>query len=633
MKRICFGALLLMATTFRVAASANGSGEEVNDSLTNHLELSEVSVTGRKTAGVKRELSRMSVYDRGSMDGMPVETIEGALKLSPAVDVRERGAKGVQTDFMIRGGSFDQTMVRLNGVNFTDARTGHQSHSLPVDLGVVSNISVSDGVAGVGAYSGSVDIQTRPLRERYVRGEFTGGMHGYLYGALSGNYAAKGLSVMLLGSARHSDGYIHNTDFTNYNVYANARVSAGAAGAIELQGGYQHRAFGANGFYSRKFPDQFETTVTALGSAKWMMQRGRWTMAANVGYRYNTDCYELIKGDESRVPFNHHITHNVSSEVGLAYDWGKAGETSVNVDFSYNRILSTVLGEKRSPRRMGGVEYGFGKERHAVNALVRHSVSVGGLTLAAGGGVSDSDYGVDGLWSAGVSYAIDSRWRVGAGAVESMRLPTFTDLYYTATGYVSDPNLVPEHATTFNVKVGFRNVGWSATVYGYYRRGRNVIDWVKSSGEEDWHSMQVTRINTYGAELTGSYSSETWLRRVALSYGHIYQNSRAGGGMVSAMAFDHMRNKVAAMVDFSPLKGLMVSMTGTLFDRIGNYTDREGELCSYRPFFLLDAKVSYGRGWWQVYVEGTNLTNTRYFDFGGLEMPGSWATGGVVVTL
>lgn len=625
---------LITATVGQMQASDINVGTPAEaDSIWASVELKEVGVTGKKAVNARKDLSQTPVYDRSVMTTAPLQDIESALKLSPAVDTRERGGKGVQTDFNIRGGSFDQTMVSLNGINFTDARTGHQSHSLPIDINIVSNINVVDGVSGVGAYAGAVDIRTAPLRPKYFSAEITGGMHEYLYSNLSGNYATDNLSVMAMGSVRHSGGYIHNTDFTNYNAYANARYSTSKAGLIEAQAGYQHRAFGANGFYTRKFPDQYETTYTALGSIRWLMTHRQLTLTANASYRYNTDCYELIKGDESMVPFNHHITDNIGAEVGTAYDWGTAGETSINIDYTYHYILSTVLGDKCAPKTIRGIQYDHKKARNTLNAILRHSITLNTLTLSAAGGLSHSAYGTDGLWSAGVSYALNSSWRMGAGAVESMRLPSFTDLYYTATGYESDRNLVPEHATTFNISANFNHGQWSGSIYTYYRHGRNVIDWIKPEGSDNWHSMQVTRINTYGAELTASYTTSSWMRRIALSYSHIHQTSKVDPGLISSIAFDHMRNKLSTMIDIRPIQKLTLSLTGTLFDRIGNYADKSGTIRPYNPFFLLDARITYQHYWWQIYADGTNITNTHYFDYGGLEMPGSWISGGIIITI
>ncbi len=91
-------------------------------------------------------------------------------------------------------------MVTLNGINFTDARTGHQSHSLPIDINAVSAINVIDGVSGVGAYAGAVDIRTAPPHPRYISAELTGGAHGYMYGSLAGGYTTDRMTLMVTGS-------------------------------------------------------------------------------------------------------------------------------------------------------------------------------------------------------------------------------------------------------------------------------------------------------------------------------------------------------------------------------------------------------------------------------------------------
>lgn len=114
------------------------------------------------------------------------------------------GGKGVQADISIRGGSFDQTMVLLNGINFTDARTGHQTHSLPVDMEWVAGVELIDAVPGVGAYAGAVNIRTAPLAERYLRLEATGGAHGYAYGNLSGAVSGRGLTLFGAASYRRA---------------------------------------------------------------------------------------------------------------------------------------------------------------------------------------------------------------------------------------------------------------------------------------------------------------------------------------------------------------------------------------------------------------------------------------------
>ena len=45
------------------------------------------------------------------------------LRDDASVDLEERGGAGVQTDVTIRGGSFEQTLVMLNGFRINDAET------------------------------------------------------------------------------------------------------------------------------------------------------------------------------------------------------------------------------------------------------------------------------------------------------------------------------------------------------------------------------------------------------------------------------------------------------------------------------------------------------------------------------
>lgn len=615
-----------------ISSATAGAQDRGADTTTVYrsVEMERVSVAGRQTTSSRSITSQTPVFKRSTESVAPLQTIESALRLSPAVDVRERGGKGIQTDISIRGGSFDQTMVTLNGINFTDARTGHQSHSLPIDINAVSSINVIDGVSGVGAYAGAVDIRTAPLYPRYVSVEATGGAYGYYYGSLAGGYTTDRLSLLVTGSARHSGGYTHNTDFMNYNGYARLSYSSPRAGLFDMQVGYQNRAFGANGFYSLSYPDQFEQTSTALASLRWLRQGERLRLTANVSYRMNTDRFELIRGDASKVPFNYHITDNIGAEAAAAYSW-IAGETSVGIDMAYNHILSTVLGEECAPKRIRGIEYNHSKGRTTVNATLRHEKRWRRLSLTGAAGVSRSDYGTDALWNIGAGYTAGRYWSFDAGVVESMRLPTYTDLYYTAAGYRSDRNLKPEHALTYHLAAQYEREGWQAGLYTYYRRGRNVIDWVKQNVEDDWQSMQITRMNTLGAELSLAYVTSGWMRRASIGYGYIHQDSDSKG-MISKYALDYMRNKLSLRIDTAPARRLTLSLTGTLYDRIGSYAGRDGAVHSYSPYFLLDARAAYDVWKMRIYVDATNITSTRYYDYGGLRMPDCWVTAGVIFT-
>ncbi|MDE7344890.1 MAG: TonB-dependent receptor plug domain-containing protein, partial [Alistipes sp.] len=142
--------ILLLATQGASAQDADTTA------VLRELRIREVGVSGSLAAPLRSVQSQTSLFDRKAQGSAPYQTLEAVLRTAPSVDLRERGGKGTQADISIRGGSFDQTMVLLNGIDFTDARTGHQSHSLPVDLECISGVDLLEGIPGVGAYAGAV---------------------------------------------------------------------------------------------------------------------------------------------------------------------------------------------------------------------------------------------------------------------------------------------------------------------------------------------------------------------------------------------------------------------------------------------------------------------------------------------
>ena len=593
-------------------------------------------------------MTQESLVSAGDLPEGHAQTVEQVLRLMPAVDIRERGGKSVQSDICLRGGSFDQTMVQLNGIDFTDARTGHQSHSLPIDADLLSGIDLVEGIGGNTGLTGAVNMRTLRGSDSFLRANLTGGSHGYAYGNLSGavRAAEDRLSLFGAGSYRRSDGYKAGTDFSNWNAYARATYITPKSGTIDAQAGWQKRDFGAAGFYSLAFPDQYEMTSTFLGSVRWMKASGKLTYDNWVAYRKNFDCFQLIRGDESYVPYNHHQTDNYGVHAAVGYQW-VGGTTTLVGNYACNVILSTVLGDligegQISPERLQvrgyDRKYNHYKVRHTGDAFLRHEWSGEYIALQLSAGAAFSPYGTAPLWNAHFDWRPLQHWHLDAGVAQSMRLPTFTDLYYTAPGHKGNPDLQPEKALTLKGGAEYVTGRFGIAAGVFYRHGDNVIDWVRQSADSEWHSMQITKLDTYGADIKAEYRDESWLHRATVLYGYI-RTGKESAGMISAYALDYMRNKLGAALDLRPLgERLGLQLSGTLYDRIGNYVAADGTTQGYRPYFLVNANLGYETGWikngsLRIYVEAENLLNTEYFDFGGLQMPGLWLSGGIVVRL
>lgn len=648
--KICVLSVSMSMISSAVLTGADKKGSVHIDS-TRSTALKESVVTSAPPVLTRSPLPQITLYERSREAAAPVQTYESALRLLPCVDIRERGGKGAQADMEVRGGTSDQTMVLLNGINFTDARTGHQSHSLPVDIESISGISLVDGIPGAGALSGAVNISTAGLCPKYLRSEVSAGQYGYMYAGLSGAYTADNANVFASASVRNSDGYRYNTDYRNYNAFVRAQGGTATSGHFDFQAGAQKRAFGSNGFYAAYNPDQYEETSTFLASLRWSAGFGRLGLSAALSYRKNFDRYDWTRG----VPSNWHNTDNAGAEIRAAMPWA-AGITTLGADWMYNHIFSSNLGDPLpSPVGKDG-RYKCAKSRNTANVYLRHVKRWGMFDISATGGASFTPYGTAALWSAAVGCHPAEGMSIKASAGQSMRLPTFTDLYYTSKAQINNLGLVPEKAITYSLDFSWKREQWKAGAHAYFRDSRDQIAWVwrdeLTVGDKHytsvWHSEQQSRMLVAGVEVSGEYfREEGFLRRIKASYGFIDSNRESK--MQVSSVLDYMRHKAALSVHVAFLSRLDFVVTGSVYDRFGAYNeyefgedgqplrDESGIMIVHRkdfaPYFLLDMRLGCNFRMFRIYVDVTNATNTRYCDFGGIYMPGVWANAGVVVTI
>src|SRR5579872_1448623 len=75
---------------------------------------------------VDRSVSVLPVRERQLLSNTWVDF----LRLDPSLDLQQRAPDGVQADLSIRGGSFGQTLLLINGQRVNDAQSGH--HNLDI---------------------------------------------------------------------------------------------------------------------------------------------------------------------------------------------------------------------------------------------------------------------------------------------------------------------------------------------------------------------------------------------------------------------------------------------------------------------------------------------------------------------
>src|SRR5690606_24675262 len=121
----------------------------------------------------------VQILTRKEIQSLPATSIQELLSYIPGVDIRQRGPFGTQADIGIDGGSFDQTIVLLNGVKISDSQTGHNMLNLPLPVDMIERIEILRGPAsriyGINGLTGAVNIVTRQVEKSAIFAHLYGG--------------------------------------------------------------------------------------------------------------------------------------------------------------------------------------------------------------------------------------------------------------------------------------------------------------------------------------------------------------------------------------------------------------------------------------------------------------------------
>ncbi len=467
-------------------------------------------VGSRVPAALSGLVRPIRVLGAGDLATTPARSVGEALQAVPGVIVGQRQQYGVQGDLTIRGSTFDQVLVLIDGFAAGDPQTGHHLLDLPLGLADVERIEVLPGhgsaLYGAGAFGGTLNLVTRPPVGR-------NGGEAVLSGGGDGTWSMRGsLDLAADGSearrARFSlerfrtDGHFETAaDGTSQWAGADARATtatwreADRWGRWDLEtfAGFADRAFGARDFYA-PFPS-FEATRTFLG---WTQMRGWVTpwllLEPRLSVRTHRDRFWLQR-EQPNAYFNDHLTRRVAGEVRGLIELGCVHSLAVGIEGAYEDIDSEgVRGGVAAP----ALGYHVRREAALSAELDRHGERLcwqAGMRLdgregrpARGSGSVAAAW----LFPGGVSA------RAGIGSV--FRVPTFTDLYYADPANQGNPDLRPENGWAWDAGLKFERDSWWAGATWFERSEHDRIEWARPTTESIWRVLNVAEATVRGAE-------------------------------------------------------------------------------------------------------------------------------------
>ena len=680
--------VLSVATLTYASAESVSTNPVVTDSAAmttaREMVLEEVSVTGSRAPLTKSQAARMvTVLDRAEIAQAPVHSVNDLLKFAIGVDVRQRGPIGAQTDISIRGGTSEQIIILLNGINICDPQTGHNAMDLPVDLSDIVRIEVIEGPAGriygTSSLVGAINIVTRSQETGVRRQEITlhteGGSYGYAN--IGGRYSTDSrlptpdsFHHSLSANYSRSDGWSRskagklNTDFSGTKGFYQGQYEDETM-RLNWHLGIADKGWGSSTFWASpkwQADEQYEHTTKWFSAIQGQTKQSPLHLSASLYWNQNRDRYEGYRGQAEKMKYNYNRTDVYGVSAGAYFDW-QAGRTAFGAELRNEDLVSGNLGEPLSQtHHIKGTDrdYTLGVNRTNISGYLEHNILLDQVTISAG------LVAVKNTWSnmnmtvypgIDVSYRPTPHWKLHASYNTSLRMPSFTEMYYKLQGYCADPHLKPEEMQAIEIGVNgdwYLRTGSRLTVNSafWYHHGSNMIDWIMDTSkgsEAEWQSVNHTAINSIGFEASASIyvplfthhyscvpsvtSEQSSSALFTISYAFIHQDKQQEANLVSQYALEYLRHKLVAKAQVQMTKRLSLGVNLRWQDRVGSYTDFDGMSHDYEPYALIDTRLTWTQTKWKAFLEANNLFDTSYRDYGLVEQPGRWLIAGFNISL
>ena len=593
-------------------------------------------------------------------------SVDGLLENIPGVDARQRGPFGAQTDLSIRGGSFEQVALWVDGIRWSAPHTAHHLLNLPIDPEDIQRIQVvrgGGGALGSGGVTGGVILQAGPTSENGMAVSAEGGSYGWNRLRLSKDWGNASFRHRISASRASSTGYRDNTDLLMHRLrYAGQATTDW--GTINMSLGHLSSAFGAQDFYTANFPQQFEKVGLWQGQLSWTHTSGDWTYEAGVHHRNHRDRFELFREGEGYYTdggggqlvsangaapswyqgANQHRSSTTGAR-GLARWTNAAGESVISADYRQEGVISNRLGVAEYGRD-GDSTFTLGDRRTNLDLAVGQLAQWGRLTARglAAWNINSAADAPRFVPEASLSLRIDESGRAVAfaSARRSVRMPSYTDLYYTVGGAQGSQDLLPEEAEhlefgyrlTTDLSSGHRLV---ISQHLFHRWGRNLIDWVRFNGSSITEATNLREVHFTGQELNLSAqanNADARLRYFTLGLTFI-QADETSDGFESNYVLDVLNTKADLLFGYRLAPQLHLAVRWSIQERNGGYFDPvEGSEVDFGLVNLLGTTLQWTPGALPLtfHARIDNVLDAQYVDIGNVDQPGRWVRAGVTWT-
>jgi iron complex outermembrane receptor protein len=504
------------------------------------------------------------------IEKLPFFSSEEIVDYSASVDLIKRSNFGIQQDPSIRGSLFEDNFITLNGIKLNDFQTGHFNLELPLTYFDLERVEVLKN-------SQKINFMLKKPKEKgiYLRTGF--GQHALWEKLLSFNFPLKGFKNRFSLEHKISSGAGQDTDFDIYNLSYYALCEKEEK-EMDFFYGHTQRDFGADSFYSVKFPHQEEHIKQNLGFIHTKFNN--WEN--QIYFRRHKDTYILNRHNPSFYK-NQHKTHL----WGLNSKFDILDNFFLNFNIEKQKLTSTRLNRHTRFKK----SFLLGLKDKVFNNFIFSFYA--GLDGYHPGNYLEDIY-------LGIGYLLDDYLKLRISFNRFGRAPSFTELYYSDPANQGNPDLKNQKTDTlefgFDVLDDKQKFGFSF----FFKNQLSTIDWVKNLSSEPWQAKNIGRINSFGFEL--NYVLKFNLRFLeSFSLDYTYLNLRQKNPhSYSKYVFDHNQHKLVGIFNFK-IKKINLNL-------ISNFSNP----CQRKSYTTFDLKIGKNFKNYEFFIEGVNIFNQNY---------------------
>jgi len=636
---LCLLAILVVNYTF--------SQEKISEldpvTITTSINPEKASQSGRSLLVIKGE----------RFANLPIHSVDELLRYLPGIEVQARGPMGAQSDIVIRGGTFQQVLILIDGLRLNDPNSGHFGSYFPISPAEIDRVEVlkgaSSAVYGSEAVGGVVHIITKTFAARNnlssqkqhfnTVAQITGGEYDFWnlnVGAFYDNgrtaIGAGLLSNSTSGQAqRGTRGFLHN-----HTASISVAHQLGNQWEVKMRIAYDSRKFSAQNFYTTFISDTADEKVTTSWNQLKVVHNGsKDRFSFNVGYKDLDDEYKF---NSASVP---NKNNSKLLQALLTNEWKVTEKTNLTsgVQFIHKKISSNDRGNHDLNQAAAFVVLNQQlKQNFFVNPALRLEWN--------------ERSGWELIPQLNLSFKT-SIVQLRASGGKTIRDADFTERFnnynktFVASGRIGNPDLVAEHSFSYEGGADFyvtSDLKISGTFFQRYHS--DLIDYVPTPYSEMPRKVNlspngiyalaknISKVTTTGAETEIQYSRQLENKQqIWTMVGFTWLESKSSSATPSFYISSHAKflNTFSVVYTYGRLS---TQLTG-LYKTRSPQTSSANIAKVTSDYFLLNAKLEalLVKKLLSAFVEADNVFDKSYADLLGSQMPGRWLMGGIKISL